>query len=277
MKTSSLQAWARCSEPLSREGSLSCHTCCDTGPWFFFPVSSKGRPHSVASYVTQGGVEDLFNPDSHEYSKVWTLICMNINGAEFELFLSYRLHMFTAYIAKRRLSPIHLVIIAMKNCPILCTFSICIQCEKLDKVCTHKREGRSGAALDLLPSSMTQVKMIIVKIKKSAHIDTLESICLVRIQELRRNISELVVHYKNIHQKKFLCLYCMQPFPRVRGRYMHCVYLAHGLSWCIHMYNGKSVKKKKKRLIDYLWFYVSLENLSLICRRHHCRWRAAKI
>ena len=30
------------------------------------------------------------------------------------------------------------------------------------------------------------------------------------------------------------------------------------------------------RLIDYLRFYVPLKNISLIWRRHHCRWRAAK-
>jgi hypothetical protein len=29
-------------------------------------------------------------------------------------------------------------------------------------------------------------------------------------------------------------------------------------------------------LIDYLRFYVPLKNLSLIWKRHHCRWRAAK-
>jgi hypothetical protein len=29
-------------------------------------------------------------------------------------------------------------------------------------------------------------------------------------------------------------------------------------------------------LIDYLGFYVPLKNISLIWRRHHCRWRAAK-
>jgi hypothetical protein len=28
--------------------------------------------------------------------------------------------------------------------------------------------------------------------------------------------------------------------------------------------------------IDYLWFYVPLKNFSLIWRRHHYRWRAAK-
>jgi hypothetical protein len=30
-------------------------------------------------------------------------------------------------------------------------------------------------------------------------------------------------------------------------------------------------------LIDYLQFYVPLKNFSLIWRRHHCRWRAAKV
>jgi hypothetical protein len=29
-------------------------------------------------------------------------------------------------------------------------------------------------------------------------------------------------------------------------------------------------------MIDYLLFYVPLKNFSLIRRRHHCRWRAAK-
>jgi hypothetical protein len=29
-------------------------------------------------------------------------------------------------------------------------------------------------------------------------------------------------------------------------------------------------------LIDYLRFYVPLKNISLIWKRHHCRWRAAK-
>jgi hypothetical protein len=29
-------------------------------------------------------------------------------------------------------------------------------------------------------------------------------------------------------------------------------------------------------LIDYLRFYIPLMNFSLLWRRHHCRWRAAK-
>jgi hypothetical protein len=48
-----------CSVLLSREGSLSCHTCCDNGASVFL-VSSEGLPHSVASYDTRGDVENLF-------------------------------------------------------------------------------------------------------------------------------------------------------------------------------------------------------------------------
>jgi hypothetical protein len=32
-----------------------------------------------------------------------------------------------------------------------------------------------------------------------------------------------------------------------------------------------------RRLIDYLLFYVPFKNFSLICRRHHCRWKHAKL
>jgi hypothetical protein len=47
--------YARRSRPLSRVGSLSC----DTGPRFLW-YHLKNHPHSVASYVTRGDVEDLF-------------------------------------------------------------------------------------------------------------------------------------------------------------------------------------------------------------------------
>jgi hypothetical protein len=35
--------YAQRSRPLSREGSLLCHTCCDTGPQYFLS-HPKGRP-----------------------------------------------------------------------------------------------------------------------------------------------------------------------------------------------------------------------------------------
>jgi hypothetical protein len=35
VKGCKIKASARRSRPLSREGSLSCHTCCDMGPRFF--------------------------------------------------------------------------------------------------------------------------------------------------------------------------------------------------------------------------------------------------
>jgi hypothetical protein len=39
VKDCKIWAYARRSKPLSREGSLSCHTCCDTGPQFFWSHS----------------------------------------------------------------------------------------------------------------------------------------------------------------------------------------------------------------------------------------------
>jgi hypothetical protein len=79
--------------PLSRDGFLSCHTCCDTGPQFF-RSHAKDRPiqsplttrkgmwriysnwiitvsHSVASYDTQGDAEDSFLPGSSRVH-LWT-------------------------------------------------------------------------------------------------------------------------------------------------------------------------------------------------------------
>jgi hypothetical protein len=70
--------------PCRREGSLLCHTCCETGPWFF-QVSSEEQshlvasydrkrtlktysnsepPHLVASYDTPGDAEDPFSRES---------------------------------------------------------------------------------------------------------------------------------------------------------------------------------------------------------------------
>jgi hypothetical protein len=79
VKGCKILAYAWRSGPLSREGSLSCDTYCDTGPWFFLshptdrpiqwpPTTQHTRgcggsiltriltgPYSVASYDTQGG------------------------------------------------------------------------------------------------------------------------------------------------------------------------------------------------------------------------------
>jgi hypothetical protein len=43
LKVGRIKAYARLSGPLSREGSLSCHICCDTGPRFF-RSHPKDRP-----------------------------------------------------------------------------------------------------------------------------------------------------------------------------------------------------------------------------------------
>jgi hypothetical protein len=86
VKGCKIQVYAGCAGPLSREGPLSCQPCCNTGPRFFrlirrtAPLSRLLRHtrgcsepiltriltglHLVASYDTQGGVEDLFLPGS---------------------------------------------------------------------------------------------------------------------------------------------------------------------------------------------------------------------
>jgi hypothetical protein len=66
-------------------------------------------------------------------------------------------------------------------------------------------------------------------------------------------------------------------------------YIIDSWCWCPYLFvislpwmTNWSYKKKKKMLcmiqlkIDYLLFFVLPMNLSLIWRRHHCRWRAAK-
>ena len=59
-----IQAYARRSGPLSREGSLSCHTCCDTGPRFF-RSHPKDRPIQ-SPFTTHEGMWRIYsNPDSH--------------------------------------------------------------------------------------------------------------------------------------------------------------------------------------------------------------------
>ena len=50
--------------PLSREGSLSCHTCCDTGPRFF--RSHPKDRHNQSPLTTRMGMRKAYsNPDPH--------------------------------------------------------------------------------------------------------------------------------------------------------------------------------------------------------------------
>jgi hypothetical protein len=64
MVTSPLPAYARRWRPLSREGSLSCHTYCDTGPRFF---RSHPKDHPIQSPLTtrMGMRRTYSNPDPH--------------------------------------------------------------------------------------------------------------------------------------------------------------------------------------------------------------------
>jgi hypothetical protein len=82
-RTANIYAYVRRSWPLRKEGSVSCHSCCVTGPLFFWSRPT-GRPiqspltthngtwkiysdsdphgsHSVASYDTQWDAEDLLD------------------------------------------------------------------------------------------------------------------------------------------------------------------------------------------------------------------------
>jgi hypothetical protein len=57
-------AYARRSGPLSREGSLSCHTCCDTGPRFF-RSHQKDRPSQSPLTTHMRMWRTYSNPDPH--------------------------------------------------------------------------------------------------------------------------------------------------------------------------------------------------------------------
>jgi hypothetical protein len=90
VKGCKIYAYAWRSRPLCTKGSLSCHTCYDTGPLFFrshpkdSPIQSPVTTqrgcagfiltriltglHSVASYDTQGDAADIFSPGSSLHS-----------------------------------------------------------------------------------------------------------------------------------------------------------------------------------------------------------------
>jgi hypothetical protein len=60
----------RCSGPLSREGSLSCHTYCDTGPPFF-QSHPKDRPIQLPLTTRMGMWRIYSNPDPHGGWSKW--------------------------------------------------------------------------------------------------------------------------------------------------------------------------------------------------------------
>jgi hypothetical protein len=61
----------------SREGSLSCQTCCDTGPWFF-RSHPKDRPIS-SPFTTHEGMWRIYsNPDPHGAMSSIILISVNL-------------------------------------------------------------------------------------------------------------------------------------------------------------------------------------------------------
>ena len=56
------QIFVRCFRPQSEEGFLSCHTCCDTGPYFF---QSYPNDQSISSLYTTNTGHHYSNPDPH--------------------------------------------------------------------------------------------------------------------------------------------------------------------------------------------------------------------
>jgi hypothetical protein len=64
MKSCKILAYARRSGPLRREGSLSCHTCCDMGPRFFVS-HPKDRPIQSPLTTREGMWRIYSNPDPH--------------------------------------------------------------------------------------------------------------------------------------------------------------------------------------------------------------------
>jgi hypothetical protein len=69
-------AYVRRSWPLSREGSVSCHTCCDTGPRIF-RSHPKARPNQSLHTTHEGVWRTYSNPDPHGYTHTvvnWLII-----------------------------------------------------------------------------------------------------------------------------------------------------------------------------------------------------------
>jgi hypothetical protein len=74
-------AYARCSVPLSRVGSLSCHTSCDTGPRFF-RSHPKDRPIQL-SLTTHKGMWRIYStPDPHgSLTGMYITVCIIIHAS----------------------------------------------------------------------------------------------------------------------------------------------------------------------------------------------------
>jgi hypothetical protein len=67
-----IYAYVQRSRPLSREGSLSCHTCCDMG-LLVFRSHPKDRPIQSPLTTHEGMWRIYSNPDPHGASRIRTL------------------------------------------------------------------------------------------------------------------------------------------------------------------------------------------------------------
>jgi hypothetical protein len=71
MEGCKILAYAWCIGPLSREGSLSCHTCCDTGPQFFRFHPKDPSIQSLLRHTWKCGLSTLTrNPHRSPFSRL---------------------------------------------------------------------------------------------------------------------------------------------------------------------------------------------------------------
>jgi hypothetical protein len=86
VKGCKIQAYARHSGPLCREGSLSCYTCCNTGPRFL-RSHPKGCPIQ-SPLTTHEGVWRIYSyPDPHGGLVGWLVIyCFTSRSRIFHLY-----------------------------------------------------------------------------------------------------------------------------------------------------------------------------------------------
>jgi hypothetical protein len=96
-----MSAYDRCPWPLSREGSLSCHSCCDTGPRFFRSHPKDRHIQTPLTSPTHKGMWRVyFNPDprgppfSHllRHTGIWRIYSiLDPHGSPFSRLLRHTL------------------------------------------------------------------------------------------------------------------------------------------------------------------------------------------
>ena len=79
VKGCKIWAYVRCSGPLSREGSLSCHTCCDMGPRFILSYPKDRHPRPTEGFDHLRPAQEFFtyvetSPLPVKGCKIWAYV-----------------------------------------------------------------------------------------------------------------------------------------------------------------------------------------------------------